>query len=1664
MSNTEGLLGETYPVFQTSGANNALLEFYLYYASYNANGDPSLDTVTGFGWSHSYNIFLFTQGRDVFKMSPAGIVTKYQRLGRRGSLSALPGTQQEIVENPDGSIVITNRQGGTAFLFRKIPGNPLRVAAVEPLMLTSITDRNGNVTQLTYQNGLLSLVEDAFGRQIKLDYNASHHLTKITDPLGRVTQLQYGGYSNLTKIIDPLGNTVQYAYDVRHQIIRKVDKDGHQWTYKYNAGGHPIAVTDQAGDPVLSLANPDDWATNATDLALYKLRTYIPSVTTHTDGRGNQWQYSYNSDGQITKIVAPDGAATTYAYDPATLNMASMTDANGHTTQYEYDGFGNLIKQTDANGNEIRYEYNNPFNFVTHMAYFGNGANTPHSVTTYEYDALGNRIRETRDVGGLNLRTDWGYYVSGVPEPGNPSGVRGLMKSEEVHNGSIVQITSYQYDDFGNRNKVTDPEGNVTVYGYDMLGNRLTLIDANGHEWGYTYDALDRLIRETDPLDFLTEYDYDGVGNRTEVRKQATKTPDIFQITRYEYDLRNRLIKEIRDPDDLNLVTAYSYDNNDNRKTVTDPRNKITSFDYDQQNRLSKVTDALGNQTQYAYDPVGNRIQETDANGHKSCNQYDALNRLTVQIRKMGATSCALTAANDIVTQHFYDSGAAMACDHDPGSPTCDGPTPGSSNIAYTIDPEGKYSYFKYDKVDRRWITIRKVTDNADSCDGDDWCEYTKYDDASNVTARIDANGNRTDYGYFLNNWLHSEIVDPGGLNLTTTTVYDGVGNAKTVTNPRGNVATNSYDARNQLVLVTDSIGKVADYQYDGIGNRTQECDGNTNCTGYVYDAVNRLVAVTDAMGNNTTNGYDKAGNLIKVTDRESHVSCHYYDDINRRTRTAQLMGGSNCALLSFKDLWTDTEYDAVGNVTRLITAKQNSTPAACAGASPPADCETTSYRYDPADRLVLETYADSTTRQFEYDKAGNLIQRTDQLGQVTQYAYNDLYYPVLRDYLDPTEPDDSFTYDVGGRMLSADRNGWVTNFDSYDAANRLLQTTQDAAGTPMVVQYVYDTPAGKRDVTYPGGRACNEQMDLRGRLQDDSCDSFNASYLYDLGNRVETRTYNNGVTASYGYNANNWITSLTHSGNVAGFNYEYDKEGNKQYEDKQHDQTKSEAYAYDDVYRLIDYKVGELVGSTVLVPTTQHEYDLDKVGNWDQFKINGVAFKNTPNQMNEYDDPSTDGPGEIPDDLGIPNNFKDLVATPAPDGENWAHDKNGNRREDGKRLYVYDDENRLIQVTRKSDNVVSEYRYDALSRRVVKTVGVGSPSPVTTRYAYDDARIVEEQDLTAATLATYVYGNYIDEVLNMQRGGADYYYHQNALWSVAAVTNAAGVVVERYDYSDYGCPSATHSAIGNPWMFTGRQWDEESGLYFYRARYYDCESGRFLQRDPLGYVDGMNLYGYVANKPSTLLDPFGYWTWTALEDCTIKFKTYMIIYGNFANWKLALDITKQIKNFWNVNTPKYFCCEVQFDVFIAPIKSKPVASKSAPNFDLIKILGGRGGSSSTMGTPNKIAANEGSWFYNEKEEFSYEHEFGHLLGLDDEYNYSGPGGSLVNLNPQGVGNPQSIMAETWRSKGIAPRVLQTHIDELVKKSKIKEDKCRRSGVGDCCPMCLNRTGFAAPS
>jgi RHS repeat-associated protein len=201
----------------------------------------------------------------------------------------------------------------------------------------------------------------------------------------------------------------------------------------------------------------------------------------------------------------------------------------------------------------------------------------------------------------------------------------------------------------------------------------------------------------------------------------------------------------------------------------------------------------------------------------------------------------------------------------------------------------------------------------------------------------------------------------------------------------------------------------------------------------------------------------------------------------------------------------------------------------------------------------------------------------------------------------------------------------------------------------------------------------------------------------------------------------------------------------------------------------------------------------------------------------------------------------------------------NGDLFNDGFYKYYYDIENKLLDVNDKSTgNPIASYEYDCQDRRVKKTV-YGSPD-VITKYCYDGEQVIAEYDGEGTLLRKFIYGPGIDEPICMIEVGeteAIYYYHFDGLGSVIALSNVNNEIVEQYSYDVFGKPNAT-SSINNPYMFTGRRYDVETGLYYYRARYYDYANGRFISPDPAGFVDGFNFYTYCSNDSVNCTDAVG--------------------------------------------------------------------------------------------------------------------------------------------------------------------------------------------------------------
>jgi RHS repeat-associated protein len=162
-------------------------------------------------------------------------------------------------------------------------------------------------------------------------------------------------------------------------------------------------------------------------------------------------------------------------------------------------------------------------------------------------------------------------------------------------------------------------------------------------------------------------------------------------------------------------------------------------------------------------------------------------------------------------------------------------------------------------------------------------------------------------------------------------------------------------------------------------------------------------------------------------------------------------------------------------------------------------------------------------------------------------------------------------------------------------------------------------------------------------------------------------------------------------------------------------------------------------------------------------------------------------------------------------------------------------------------------FRYDPFGRRIYKSSPAG-----TNVYVYDGNNVIQELGGSGNPLASYTQGPGVDEPLAMYQGLTAAYFHADGLGSIASLTNPAGAVAASYVYDSFGNLTASTGTVTNPFQYTGREFDSETGLYYYRARYYDPTIGRFISEDPVSFFGGHNFYHYAGNEPTLFIDPSG--------------------------------------------------------------------------------------------------------------------------------------------------------------------------------------------------------------
>ena len=162
-------------------------------------------------------------------------------------------------------------------------------------------------------------------------------------------------------------------------------------------------------------------------------------------------------------------------------------------------------------------------------------------------------------------------------------------------------------------------------------------------------------------------------------------------------------------------------------------------------------------------------------------------------------------------------------------------------------------------------------------------------------------------------------------------------------------------------------------------------------------------------------------------------------------------------------------------------------------------------------------------------------------------------------------------------------------------------------------------------------------------------------------------------------------------------------------------------------------------------------------------------------------------------------------------------------------------------------------FKYDPFGRRIYK-----SSSSATSVYAYDGDNLIEETNSSGTVVARYSQGLNIDEPLAMLRSSTTSYYQADGLGSITSLSSGTGALSQTYTFDSFGKQTASSGSLTNPFHYTAREFDVETGLYYYRARYYDPGTGRLLSEDPLGFNAELNFYRYAANAPVTWRDPQG--------------------------------------------------------------------------------------------------------------------------------------------------------------------------------------------------------------
>jgi RHS repeat-associated protein len=900
----------------------------------------------------------------------------------------------------------------------------------------------------------------------------------------------------------------------------------------------------------------------------------------------------------------------------------------------------------------------------------------------------------------------------------------------------------------------------------------------------------------------------------------------------FTYDQENRLISVT---DDSGRSLSFTYNNKNKVETITDPANSVFKYIYDENNNLIGVVNPLSHMTSYMYDsdhnlisiiePKGNTVLQVKYNSSDQVISYFEKGTTNTYTYDLSKKKTVKNTPNGNYTYYYDDDGNLLSIHYPDGTHRTQTVTAELRPESKT-DPNGNQSVYTYDERSNIVIKIEAAGTQSER----KW-HYTYHSDFDKATTITDPFGRTTQFEYDIHG-NNTKIIDP--LQGETSITYDNHGDILTITNPAQKTTTYTYDNYGYLQEVRDPLGNAIIYSHDSSGNLKSITNKNGHTTVYEYNLLNQVVQITDALNNQIHIEYDKNGNICRVTNPNNTSTEFVYNSYNQLEKIMDANGDTttyqydaNGNLLSTIDAENNAityTYDIRNRLIKKIDAQHNTTEYTYDDNSnliaiKDAKNNTTKYSYDNLNRLVKETCPDGTTKKYIYDKIGNLISKIDQNDRKVSYEYDAGNRLCTITYPDNTQMIN--TYDLLNRLTTTSNEQMSITY-TYDSLNRVIGVNQNGKN----ISYAYDNVGNRTKLIYPDNSYITYEYDKLNNLNciKNASGEIIADYSY---NNVYLRTQldlNNGIQTSYQYDKKGNLLNLinkkkTNQEIISSFSYTYDRVGNRTTMTAPPD---VHYYTYDKIYQItaVDYPDN--------YPFSDAWYIYDKNGNR-RSTINESTLTYTSNHMNQY------------------TSVNNIL---------YEYDPKGNLTNAESNTYQYNDENKLVSV--QTNTNTTAFDYDSFNRRIRKD---------NITYVYDGARVIAEYDnQTNNLIKKFIYGSRIDEPIMMIKGAAQYYYQFDGLGSVSELTDSNKDVVEKYNYDAYGKfeildPSGakmTQSAIDNPYYFTGRKYDFTTGLYYYRERDYSPDQGRFIQVDPLGYSDGLNVYQYVHNNPIRFTDPFG--------------------------------------------------------------------------------------------------------------------------------------------------------------------------------------------------------------